>query len=266
MMMSAPDWQALNAYVDGELAAPKAASVAEAVGEDPAVERQVDALYRLKGATQGAFPTAPEGLVGAPSRTECHRRAPLRSTVTALAIAATLAALWFGLRPEPSTLPVGLLETARGLHAEWLDSSGDDAANPPATLIAALAHFRQLPAIPDLESARLTVVRVRFAERPNGPVLQVGYLGRHGCHLSLFVFSDASLPEIMVRSNSGPERAYGWRANDLGYLLFARGMDGDMLDLIARTVEQQTRTRAPFDGDTREALADQKRNSSSCTA
>ncbi len=64
----------------------------------------------------------------------------------------------------------------------------------------------------------------------------------------------------------GGERAFGWQTNDLGYLLFATGMDGSRFDLIAQKVEQETRSHTPFDQRTREALAESKRTSAHCAA
>lgn len=272
-----PSWQTLNAYVDGALDAAAAAGVAEAAGNDPAIAAQIAGLYQLKGVSHAAFPAAPDELK-AKALPRRRRRGHLAGIVAALlAVAAVLAGLWLGgfwsegerlgLRPEGGALPGDLVATARRLHGEWLASAEARADDPPATLITALSHFRQLPTVPDLESARLTVAQVRFADRDGAPVLQVGYLGHHGCHLSLFVFAaPGHLPDRMVRLDSGLERAYGWQAGRLGYMLFARGMDSAMLDLIAHKVEGQTRTHALFDGPTREALADRKRNSARCAA
>jgi len=264
--MRRPGWRTLNAFVDGALDTAAAASVAEAAGSDPAIARQIAALYRLKGVSHRSFPAAPSDL-GVTVFPQPRRRSRLALAVAVtLSTAAVIATLWLAIRPEPGLLPADLVATARSLHADWLDADASQPSDPPATLIAALAHFRQLPAVPDLESAKLTISRVRFAEHGGRPVLQVGYLGLHGCHLSLFVFAAADLPETMVQLDSGPERAYGWRVNQLGYMLFARGMDRTMLDLIAHTVERHTRSYAPFDTDTRQALADRKRRSSSCIA
>lgn len=267
--MRSPSWRTLNAYVDGALDASEAGAVATAAGNDPEIAEQIAALYRLKGVTRDAFAAAPADL--APISLPRGRRWPglARAAAAAVVLVAVLAAALTmsgpGTKPVQATLPADLMATARNLHSDWLmaDAAGV-AEDSTATLIGALAHFRQLPTVPDLESAHLTITRVKFADRDPRPVLQVGYRGVHGCHLSLFVFAEADLPDAMAGLDIGNERAYGWQVNELGYLLFAVGMDRNMLDLIAQTVEQQTRTHAPFDGDTREALAEQKRHSSSC--
>lgn len=261
-----PDWRTLNAYVDGELDARAAGAVAEAAGSDPAIAGEIASLYRLKGVTHDLFPPAPPDLALTLSRSARRRWRLAGIAAAALVAAVALAALWAGLGSERRALPADVLTTARALHSEWLSTQSGEAGEESPTLMSALGHFRQVPVVPDLESARLTITRVRLAEWAGGPVLQVGYRGIHGCRLSLFVFTTAEMPEAMVRVDEGLERAYGWRSNRLGYMLLARGMDRQMLDLIARKVEEETRTHTPFDEGTRNLLAVRKRQSESCTA
>jgi hypothetical protein len=274
MKQKKPEWQALSAYVDGELDATEGAAVAEIAGNHRAVAEQISVLYQLKGATHAAL-AAPAGdltdlLPKAPRRSRMMRTLQLAA---ALLVVAVLTAGWFWFRPAEGALPPELLATARMLHTEWLHAQETGAdEGKPATLVAALARFRHLPVVPDLESGKLFVDRVSFADHTSfagnkgGHVLQVGYRGLHGCHLSLFVFSDVKLPGALTRLDAGKDRFYGWQVHDLGYLLFAEGMDGNRFDLIARKVEEETRSRAPFDGTTRQALAESKRRSKSCAA
>ncbi len=268
--LSAPTWRTLSAYVDGELDASGAAAVADAAGTEPGVAAQIGLLFQLKGATHAALMPPPVDLdvAGLLRRKRRSRTLLPKAAAAAIVLLVITAGVgWLSLRPQHSTLPPDLLVTARTLHTDWLNAeAAGNAADPPATLIAALARFRQLPVIPDLESAKLTIERVSLAERPGGQVLQVGYEGTHGCHLSLFVFADAAMPSTLIQLDIGNERAYGWQVGNLGYMLFAKGMDGQRLDLIAHKVEQGTRTHAPFDGRTRQALEDSKRQSASCAA
>jgi anti-sigma factor RsiW len=270
MNSGSPTWRTLSAYVDGELDASGAAAVAEAAGTEPGVAAQIGLLFRLKGATHAALAAPPADFDLARLLEQKRRprpRWPWAAAAAMVLVALLTAGGWLWLRPQQSTLPPDLLATARSLHTDWLNSNASGSAGDrPATLIAALGRFRQLPEIPDLESAKLTIDRVIFAERPTGDVLQVGYRGTHGCHLSLFVFADEAMPQTLVRVDIGIERAYGWQVGRLGYMLFAKGMDGARFDLIAHKVEEGTRTHAPFDSRTRQALEESKRHSTSCLA
>ena len=74
------------------------------------------------------------------------------------------------------------------------------------------------------------------------------------------------MPKARAEFASGRDQAYGWRVNDLGYLLFARGMDPSRLALIAAKVEEATRANVPLGPIAREQLAQNKRNSTHCQA
>ena len=160
------------------------------------------------------------------------------------------------------TVPINIEQIILELKAD-AGKSGDAA---PTVVLAALSRFGQVPVVPDLESTELAIALVTVSNSPAGRVLQIGYRGNHGCYLSLFVFAHGGLPKSPVRVAIGNDRAYGWRVDDLGYLLFAKGMDETRLTLIADKVEQATRDHAPLDSLARQQLAENKRNSASCHA
>ncbi len=264
--MRMPDWTTLNAYVDGELDPAAAAAVADAAGADAGVAGQIALLYQLKGVTHAAAPEAPAGLA---DRLPKPRRIWPAAMAACIAAAMLIgAALWVAAATMQSpVLPSELLATARSLHGEWLSADARGQADaPPAVLLAALTRFGQVPVVPDLESTELAIGLVTIADGPDGRLLQVGYRGNHGCHLSMFVFADSRMPKSRVSVVAGKERAYGWRVGDLGYLLFAVGMDQNRLALIADKVEEATRARAPLDAAARQQLAANKRISATCHA
>lgn len=261
-----PDWQTLNAYVDGELDSATAGRVAAAAGHDPAVASQIAALYRLKGSAHSAVP-APSGDLMAGVAAPRRRRGAV--VLGALAAALLISAgLWLGhaTRTGPG-LPAAALEPARELHENWLASASALSRDTSATnMLAALSDFGSAPTIPDLAGTGLTVGFVANVRRSGHEILQVGYRGRHGCHLSMFVFHDLQLSEKAVEVAAGRTLAYGWEARDLGYLLFAEGMDRGRFDLIGREVEQATRAGRPLDRKDQTRLAENKRESASCKA
>lgn len=261
-----PDWQTLNAYVDGELGSADAAAVAEAAGNDSAIADQIALLYQLKGLSHETFASQiPADLSGIRMERPFWRRNPVPMAAAVLMALVVGAGLW--LLPARNTVEEDALSVARAVHGEWLKNDrGRNQENTTAVLVNALTHFRDIPVIPDLESAQLHVERVKFIEREREKVLQVGYRGNHGCHVSLFVFTSGHMPATMTQIDHGKERGYAWQIGDLGYLLFAVGMDPDRLDLLAHKIEAQTRTRTPFDNLTRQALAESKRHSASCAA
>ncbi len=264
--MPAPGWTTLNAYVDGELDAPAAAAVAEAAGRDTEIADQIAALYALRGVSHDVLSDAPPDLSAVIPKRRVIWPAALAACIAAAIMVGT--ALWTMLpAARAPALPKDLITRARTLHADWLAAEARGTANtPPAVLLAALNTFGAVPVVPDLRSTELAIDLVKVAEGPEGRMLQVGYRGHHGCHLSLFAFVDRRMPKAVVRVDDGDARAYSWRVGDLGYLLFAVGMDQSRLALIADTVEQATRTHAPLGAEARQQLAQNKQHSTTCHA
>ena len=266
MSTSRPDWETLNAYVDGELDAASASRVAVAAGHDPAVASQIAALYRLKGLARSAVPSPSDELTAGVAQ---PRRRTGAIALAALAAALLVSAgLWFahatGTAPA---LPPAAMQAARDLHERWLTSAPGRAQDTSATkILAALSDFGSMPSVPDLTGTGLTVGFVANVTRSGHEILQIGYRGRHGCHLSMFVFHDVELARTPVEIATGGILAYGWQARDLDYLLFAEGMDRSRFDLIGREVERATRAGRPLDKRDQTRLAQNKRESASCKA
>lgn len=263
--MTRPSWIELNAYVDGELDAGRAASVAKAAAADPEVAAQIAALQRLKAVASRSveqIPPAPPPLV--------RRRSRWR-----YGAAACLALLLLGaglLLTDRTPGPGGGAWVARGWagHAAWLSGGERPAAEVgPAAVLAALAALGGRAQIPQLDVARLRLdhVAVLPADGAVGELLHLGYLGTRGCRLSLFVFAaDAAWPRALTLPAEGSRLGVGWRVADLGYLLLAQGMDRRRFELIAEKVGEATRRAAPFDDATRSALRRSREASPPCRA
>ncbi|MBD1545593.1 hypothetical protein [Roseibium aggregatum] len=263
-----PDWQTLNAYVDGELDATTAAAVAEAAGDDAEVAEQIAMLYQLKGVSHNATPEAPadlKDLMPAPMRS---RRTPVSIAAVVAMLAVAVAAIWGALELESDqALPPELLASARTLHGQWLQTDASAAGEAqPTVLLAALSTFGRVPFVPDLSSTSLSIGLVTVADGPEGHMLHVGYRGTHGCHLSLFVVEGDAIPKAPQDIVQGSDETHSWRVRDLGYLLFAKGMDQSRFRLISEKVEAATRRNSPLDNAAQEQLAANKRQAESCHA
>ena len=266
MMEKSPRWCDLNAYVDGELDARKAADVALAAGMTPDTADHIALLYHLKGGSHAAFPQAPADLK---SVLPPEQPARARAAIAGLCLALVSAAMLVTLQLWPLTeITAGreLFASALQIHRQWLADDVSKTREEPHVTLAALTRFGQLPVVPDLESTGLNVALVSVADVGNGRILQVGYRGHHGCHLSLFVFTGGLLPHVDTTGLATGERASAWQTGDLGYLLLAKGMDVARFDLIAEEVEHATRVKAPLDARATQELADNKRQSASCNA
>jgi len=243
-------WEALNAYVDGELPATEAARVAHEIACDRELASRTALLASLK-ATVGECNEEP-----APREVLGHR--PRRGR-RGLAWAAVLLVGIFlgGFLALRGGSPLAPLEAARAVHARWVLSGPEVAASDAAEMLRTNLSALGLRAhIPDLSSAGLRFADIRRLRMAGGEGLHVGYLGPHGCMLSLVLTPDArDFRDTLDLYESPGGRAYGWRSGASGYLLMADRMAPARLAVIAEILIKVTHERRPLDELMRVALA-----------
>lgn len=266
--MTTPGWKTLNAYVDGELSPQEAAEVACAAGANPRIADQIALLYHAKSGAHAAMPPAPDDLSSLIPSVPLLRLGWRRSAAVAagLAFACVLGvSMWWATLTQAPETGSPVFASARALHQRWLQNDVTGQVETTPVVLAALTRFGHLPVVPDLESTGLEIATVGvFDEQPDVPMLQIGYRGHHGCHLSLFVVADGLLPGPTDLGATGREQTSAWQVGKLGYLLFANGMDQSRFDLIAEKVERATRTSTPLSVQDRQQLAANHQASTRC--
>jgi hypothetical protein len=244
------DWTILNAYVDGELDAARAAAVAAAIAASPELAARTASLNRLKAATAQLQPAALPAH-GNPAR---GRRPALRPAAIAAALAMLVAVAALGLwQPWRGGDPAWLVE-AVGLHERWL---ADGAADHDGAVAAALPALARLA--PDLGDAKL---HLTHAERlADGDFF--GYVGIHGCHVGLWTGPaeaagadsadsiDVGAPRPMRRD---AVHAFAWTDRGRRHLLMAHGMPDARLGRLAGLVAEILRRDRRLDEPLRLAL------------
>lgn len=273
MTTQQPDWQALNAYVDGELSAAEAAGVARALADDRALANRVAGLARLKATVQDMVQGMGEAAdITLPAPRRRHWRPAAIAASLALALAIGLAASFMpGQGPDR---PAWVVQ-ARAGHEAW-NMDEDRPGAVPVTGGVVLAALGQLGPdgylkayLPDLSAARLTLTHLATVSLLDGrgEALHAGYRGTRGCKVSLLILADgAALPKALTRYDDRALRTYAWQTGEHGYLLVAEGMDEARLAMIAETVHQATLEHSPFDVETRTALRESRERSKPCLA
>ncbi len=261
MSRATPSLELLNAYVDGELPSREASAVAATIAEDREAARMVASLSRLKAAVQDGF--APDGAELAVAPRPAPRLPAIAACLAFVAfLAATAAMHLVSLPGKPAWLA-----QAWALHEAWRGQApGNGGPDRAGAFLTAVSGFGPGVAIPDLSAARLRLTRSRAAAGPSGArALHLGYEGSRGCQVSLFVVSPLwRLSPALTSYSDGTALAYGWRVGGAGHLLLARGMDPARFRLIAESVHRATREAAPFDDETRSALARSRTESRPC--
>lgn len=260
MQSGSSDWEALNAYVDGELDSARTAEVAEQIARDPGLARQAATLAGMKAALTDT-PDAPVFDFGSPVTGRRHRR---RWLAIAASAAFILAASAFWATQFDQATPAWLT-AAVAAHTSLAAQQTD--APPQVDQIAAVAGFQ--PYIPDLVAAKLSLAMAApFAidGPPEGLILQ--YTGTRGCRVTYVAFPGEgfALDENLAPFESGGLTGFGWRVGAIGYALLAQGMDPDRLAIIAANVHAASRLHRPFDDAARTQLAQSRAESRACTA
>ena len=119
-----PDWEELNAYVDGEIDAHDSARVARSVATDPALAEQVAILTRLKAAVTESL----EPVDLPPVKPKRHLRwYGAAAAAVVLMVAAGVGAY---VATSPRQGDAGLLQRAAAAHRTWI--ARDEADDVPA--------------------------------------------------------------------------------------------------------------------------------------
>ena len=252
------DYETLNAYVDGELDAVRAADVMAAAARDPAVARELSALSQLKASLgQDASPMQLE--IPLP---RSRRRPYAIAACVALLVAVAVVGLSMTIQSDGRAPDVAWIES---VHDSW-----NIAAKPvsPTRISGREAAIDPAAYIPDLSAAKLSIVHVASVRGPSRtPATLVGYRGTRGCKVSLIVMPKPDgFTDEMRAFEAPPKRGFSWRAGKRGYVVFAEGMAPSRLSLIARSVREASLRHLPLDTGARKTLAENRAKSPPCRA
>ena len=266
-MKNYPTEEMLSAYVDGELSPEDDARVADAIARSPQLAAHVASLSRVKSELAGLAmePAAP---IEFP-----RRRWSKAMTVVAASIGLLLAAI--------SGILTGYLhfgennrdwyEMAAATHSNWLlQPASTEAGEVDANIYLANVNRLQLPVYaPDLGDARLRLTYMKFMEsNASSPAaLHLGYTGRRGCRLTLWVTSaPKGMSTKLVEARNKSLRGFRWRAGKVAYALFSTGMAEQRFTTIADKVYEATSESHGFDAEMRMALNEVSRRAPPCSA
>jgi anti-sigma factor RsiW len=240
MMDHDETWAALNAYVDGELPPAEAAVIAEAIARDRALAEQAALLTSLKAAVGECHET-----VDAKRALARYHRGRRRLAWAAAFLIGAFLASFFVMVDFQDPTGASLL-AARAVHEQWV-KTGPGIPSPSAgeRLKTSLTDLDLAAYVPDLSAAKLRFAHLRQVPMATGKGLHIGYLGSHGCMVSLVVAPDAGdLEETLVLYDSARGPTYGWRVGDYGYFLMGDKMAPARLSVIAEILLMATRERA----------------------
>jgi len=216
-------WEMVNAYVDGELAPTEAKSFAEQIDGDTALAAEVALVARLKACATRSLEHVDATEIHAPARRPRARWLAWAAAVAALFVAVSV--VWHAGRDAGAAAP--LIEHAQLAHDAFLAQAPELVDRVPGgKLESSLAYLRVSRArVPDLTPVKLRFADARLLTAGSRQGLHVGYLGPHGCRISLVIWPHPrALPLALIYYPSPRARAYAWRAATYGYVLLADPM------------------------------------------
>ena len=253
----------LNAYVDGELAAEDAARMADAAADDPVLARRIATLTHLKHATAaGLAPQRP-----APAERQSGRRRAWgwqgAAALLALAVISVTVATWLTHTELGPT--DGWQSQLLQVHARMSEAPLKPVDNS-AVLLAALPTLGPRAIAPDLRAAKLRVGGVMAVEPfADARAVAIGYYGTRGCRLTVLITDAATGLDASMRQLATPTTTvYGWRLDQLSYLVLASGMDSKRLATIASSVHWSSVNATRPDERVRTALRRSRDRSAPC--
>lgn len=258
-----PSFEELNAYVDKELPADRAAEIARHIANDASIAHTVSVLAQLRSTLPHSI-EAPD--LEVPSLKPTRKRWLVAASIVFLLLACGTTLLSMrGLSGGSQWM-----EAAIEAHDSWQIPNGEGNLDSNTPVREAMIREKNLTGayIPDLSASKLSIVLVDTNPGfVDDPAILVGYAGTRGCKVSLFATTvESGGPADFRFIAQGENSAYAWRAGPLAYLLIAKGMDRKRFDLIADSVYRATIERLPFDDETRIALLNNRRQSLPCMA
>jgi anti-sigma factor RsiW len=231
MTEQTPDFQTLNAYVDGEVAPDMKASIDRYVARNSKLAREVEALRRMKSGVAGIGSDVV--VLQLPTRRPQVSWAALGAVAAMLML--TFVGGWFvatTFNRSAGREGANTIVQALKLHDDW-----------SATVINTSVHAADLRSFnaPELAAAGLTLVALKAdAEIAGKQAIQAGYLGEHGCKLSLFQIPGAEHDLVFHIVNEGGVQSAEWADGSFRYVVIARKLAVTRFALLADALRGMT--------------------------
>ena len=271
MQKEVPDFELLNAYIDGELDVEQSAAVAHAIANDRELAQEVDVLSKLKSTVIDSVDIPELALPAISPPCQPYRPWGIAACFAVLMLVSGLAIKMTAIDNSRNIFAAQeWLPRAWQLHNSWVALTPDKESKEQTVKLIPASSLADLNGmyIPDLSSAKLSVAYITDRHLYGGnPSLLVGYTGTRGCKLSLLIApKSASLSEKITYFERDQVSLYGWQVGELSYMLMAEGMATLRLKSIADAAYQATRLHLPMDNKTRLALAESRSKSVPCLA
>lgn len=218
--LSDQDWEWVNAWADGELAAPEAEAFSKRLEDEPALKEALASVRQVTSALSVLRPEPGRASNSANINSHPWFRAAGAAVIATAAAVAVVAVLILS-NPAPTALEV---------HRTYAAQEYQPTAQQPALRRAANSSVDGFPRLGD---ANLSLVAIN-AEKGKA---SAHYIGVNGCRLTVLRGAYAQPQE------TAGVQAYQWMAENTPYQVIATGMDTGKFAATATYLEQSTQNR-----------------------
>jgi|GEM_PF-1745056 len=250
-----PEWDQLNAYIDGELPTSEAAKIAKAAASTPSVAQDIAELAQLK-ATLSRCDEIFSGTIMPHMQKHRHSQQPWLMVACASICSLVLLLVCYGITGfDKTTLSDAMLNT----HQQWAKEPLNTAtvvstsAGTPMGNTQTSQDIQTTPpyppadksssrVIPDLSALALQLAYVSPFTHHQQKGLHIGYQGQHGCKVSLFIFTQPSAGDHTTATQIQDRHPhfYHWRSDTTQYYLTAHGMAKQRFSVLSVAMMLQT--------------------------
>ena len=266
-----PSDEQISAYVDGELDATEAASVAQALASDRALAQRVAAISQVRAALPHLIPEISdldlaqlEEHADLTSVTDRTRGKSLLWAAATACCAVLLLAVSLVILNKPSEVGQKTwFEQAVRRHEAWGTSL--TRLGKPLPLTVGVGGASDPVVVPDLRSAGLKIDVVERAEFSGIATVRAGYVGSRGCQLSLYVSSQV-LPLTTYDNKQDGVLIASWTGAKYSYVMLALRMNPNRFNELAEIIAAATRRDMPIGPSAAARMAQTRRMSPPCRA
>ena len=251
-----PDWETLNAFVDGELSPSQEVWVKTCAGSDSKVAAEIARLRVLKNALAGSALMDQDEAKSGENKVIGYRK-----IVGGLSVLAAAIALFVMVSPVGYFSSPDYDRWALDLHTELSDQSFVVSELEYKPLVAA-AVSGSLQA-PDLTGSKLYLVDLSIGTFDRDDAIVMHYRGLRGCRVSLLVTPVQNDPKKDSGENQVPFADFSqtknlisdfWTGERFRFALLATGMEQKRFDSIAAYLKFQGERNLPSSDEAQYAM------------
>ncbi|WP_299373820.1 hypothetical protein [uncultured Kiloniella sp.] len=261
-----PDWETLNAFIDGELSPSQEVWVKTCAGTDPKVASEISRLRVLKNALAGSVLKDQDE-----SRSGEKKVIGYRKIAGGFSVLAAVIALFMIVSPVGYFSSPDFDRWALDLHTELSDQSFVVSELEYKPLIAA-AVSGSLQA-PNLTGSKLYLVDLSIDTFGRDDAIVMHYRGLRGCRVSLLVTPVQNDPKKDSGENHVPFSDLSqaknlisdfWTGERFRFALLATGMEQKRFDSIATYLKLQGERNLPSSDEAQYAMVQAYAQSNPC--